>query len=300
MYRIRFHGRGGQGIKTAGRMLGTAFFLEGYEVQDAPLYGAERRGAPVFAYVRAARAPIFERGVIRNPDLVVVADDSLMAVPAAGILNGVGADTVMLVLSDTDADTWRHRLNCPGRILTLPPLPEGHAASPLCAGAAARLCGVIGEDSLFRAIREELAGLPEVSIELNIEEARQAYAGLSDQAGSIREGRVASIEGPPDWIDLPLDTADASAPAIHGAMTSLNLKTGLWRTLKPVIDYDRCNRCWWVCSEFCPDGAIRVEKDGKPVIDYDHCKGCLICVAQCPPHAIAAVPEHDQPGGGTS
>ncbi|MEN8711676.1 MAG: 2-oxoacid:acceptor oxidoreductase family protein, partial [Arenicellales bacterium] len=45
MYRIRFHGRGGQGMKTASRILGTAFFLAGYEVQDAPRYGAERRGA---------------------------------------------------------------------------------------------------------------------------------------------------------------------------------------------------------------------------------------------------------------
>ena len=48
--------------------------------------------------------------------------------------------------------------------------------------------------------------------------------------------------------------------------------------------------CWWVCSTFCPDSAIAVS-EGKPVIDYDHCKGCMICVAQCPPHAIAAVPE---------
>ena len=56
MYRLRFHGRGGQGMKTAGRILGTAFFLAGFEVQDAPRYGAERRGAPIFAYVRAARA----------------------------------------------------------------------------------------------------------------------------------------------------------------------------------------------------------------------------------------------------
>ena len=46
MYRIRLHGRGGQGLKTASRLLGTALFLEGFEVQDAPRYGAERRGAP--------------------------------------------------------------------------------------------------------------------------------------------------------------------------------------------------------------------------------------------------------------
>jgi pyruvate ferredoxin oxidoreductase gamma subunit len=45
-------------MKAASRILGNAFFLEGYEVQDAPRYGAERRGAPIFAYVRADREPI--------------------------------------------------------------------------------------------------------------------------------------------------------------------------------------------------------------------------------------------------
>jgi len=294
MYRIRFHGRGGQGIKTAGRMLGTAFFLEGWEVQDAPLYGAERRGAPVFAYVRAARKPIFERGIIRHPGLVVVADDSLVAVPAAGVLNGVNAQTVLLLLSSTAAEVWQQRLNFPGRILVLPPLPEEHAASPLCAGAAARLTGAISESTLQQAIRQELASLPEAAIRHNIEEAMQAYSGLAAHAGIAGETVLAEGVGAADWIDLALDTADASAPAIHGGLTSLLAKTGLWRTLKPVIDYDRCNRCWWVCSEFCPDGAIAVEKDGTPRIDYDHCKGCMICVAQCPPHAIAAVPEHQE------
>ena len=49
MYRIRFHGRGGQGVKTASQILSSALFLEGFEVQDAPRYGAERRGAPIFA-----------------------------------------------------------------------------------------------------------------------------------------------------------------------------------------------------------------------------------------------------------
>ena len=76
MYRIRFHGRGGQGLKTASRVLGSAFFCAGFEVQDAPRYGAERRGAPIFAYVRASKAPINERGIILHPDLVIVADDS--------------------------------------------------------------------------------------------------------------------------------------------------------------------------------------------------------------------------------
>src|SRR5512144_1444952 len=97
MYRIRFHGRGDQGIKTAGRILGTTFFLEGFEVQDAPFYGAERRGAPLFAYVRAAHKPISERGMIRHPDLVVVADDTLFAVLAARVLLGITSQTVLLL-----------------------------------------------------------------------------------------------------------------------------------------------------------------------------------------------------------
>ena len=46
MFEIRFHGRGGQGIKMASRVLGTALFRSGFTVQDAPKYGAERRGAP--------------------------------------------------------------------------------------------------------------------------------------------------------------------------------------------------------------------------------------------------------------
>jgi pyruvate ferredoxin oxidoreductase gamma subunit len=295
MFRIRFHGRGGQGIKTAGRMLGTAFFLQGYEVQDAPLYGAERRGAPVFAYVRAAKSPILERGVIRQADLVVVADDSLIAMPAAGVLNGVTGNTVLLILSGTGADIWQQRLNFPGRILTLPSLADGHVASPLCAGAAACLSGVVAETHLREAMRRELSSLPEALVQCNIDEALQAWTVLSHHAGIVREGTLVSAERAcaPDWIELPLEAAAASAPAIHAGLTSLAARTGLWRTLRPVIDYDRCNRCWWVCSEFCPDGAISVAADGTPRIDYDHCKGCLICVAQCPPHAIAAVPEHE-------
>jgi pyruvate ferredoxin oxidoreductase gamma subunit len=71
----------------------------------------------------------------------------------------------------------------------------------------------------------------------------------------------------------------------------VQVRTGLWRTMRPVIDYDLCNRCSWVCSTFCPDSAISVDEDRTPRIDYDHCKGCMICVAVCPPHAIRAVPE---------
>jgi pyruvate ferredoxin oxidoreductase gamma subunit len=95
----------------------------------------------------------------------------------------------------------------------------------------------------------------------------------------------------PQWVDALYEQARVAAPVIHGGLTSVEVRTGLWRTLRPVIDHERCNRCWWVCSTFCPDSAISIDGEGYPQIDYDHCKGCLICVAKCPPHAIAAIPE---------
>jgi pyruvate ferredoxin oxidoreductase gamma subunit len=297
MYRIRFHGRGGQGLKTASRMLGTALFLEGFQVQDAPRYGAERRGAPLFAYVRASKDAIHERGIIREPDLVVVADDSLVPVPAAGVLQGITARSVMLISTGEPAATWRDRLNFSGTLLTLPVEASEQATlrfvGAACTGAAARLLGVIPRATLEAAVREELAALGEDIIQRNLEQALAAFDRMADHAGCVNEGTAFSVAeaAAPDWIDLPVDEADAAAAAIHAAATSVEVRTGLWRILRPVIDYDRCNRCWWVCSEFCPDSAIKVLADGRPEIDYDHCKGCMICVAQCPPHAIAAVPE---------
>ena len=55
----------------------------------------------------------------------------------------------------------------------------------------------------------------------------------------------------------------------------------------------RCHRCSWICSTACPDGVVLVDAEGAPDIDYEHCKGCLVCLAQCPPHAIAALPEEE-------
>jgi len=297
MYRIRFHGRGGQGMKTASRILGSAFFLQGYEVQDAPRYGAERRGAPIFAYVRAARRTIQERGIILEPDLVIVADDSLLPMPAAGVLQGIVPRTVLLINSGETPETWRRRLNIAGPLLTLPAEAAAGAeqrfAGTALAGAAARLVGVITPAALEQAVQLELAGLGGEIVSANLDQALAAYERMAPEAGLVSEGEAFAVAAcqRPDWVELPLDEADVAAAAIHAGATSVEVRTGLWRTLRPVIDYPRCNRCWWVCSEFCPDSAIRVNAEQYPEIDYDHCKGCLICVAQCPAHAISAVPE---------
>jgi len=299
MYRIRFHGRGGQGMKTASRILGSAFFAEGFEVQDAPRYGAERRGAPIFAYVRASREPINERGVIQHPDLVIVADDTLVAIPAAGVLAGIIDRSVLLINSAETTATWQHRLNIGGPIITLPVSANVEDRLDLpyigatCAGAAARLLGVITRESLTSALESELAELGSEIIDRNMENALQAYDAVMEHSGVVTTGSAATARdyAQPAWVDLPFEGARIAAPTVYAAANSVEVRTGLWRTLRPVIDYDRCKRCWWVCSTFCPDGAIDVNADGQPQIDYDHCKGCMVCVAQCPPHAIAAIPE---------
>jgi pyruvate ferredoxin oxidoreductase gamma subunit len=304
MYRIRFHGRGGQGIKTASQVLGTALFLEGFEVQDAPRYGAERRGAPIFAYVRAARTAIHERGVITQPDLVVVADDTLAPIPAAGVMQGVGPDTVMLINSAEPPQEWQVRLKLAGPVLTLPVSAEVEERADLpfvgaaCTGAAARLIGVVRRESLEQAVREEIAKFGAAAVRRNVEQALHAYEVMHAHAGLVREGREVSAADyrPPQWIDVPVEEASVSAPDIRVPATSELTNTGTWRTYRPVIDYQLCNRCSWVCSTLCPDSAIKVASDHTPHIDYDHCKGCMLCVAVCPPHAIRAERERQDEG----
>ena len=300
MYRIRFHGRGGQGVKTASRILGTAFFLSGYEVQDAPRYGAERRGAPIFAFVRAAQDPINERGVITNPDLVVVADDSLVGIAAAGVMQGLSAETILLINSHENQSTWQSRLNTDATILVLPADEEIEDRANLpyvgsrCAAAAAALISTIDQAALEAAISEELIHLGDDVVKKNLETARYTFQLMRPHQGLMREGRKLTVDNyqQPAWIELELEEATISAPAIHAAATSSKIPTGLWRTMRPVIDYSLCKKCWWICGSYCPDGDINITEDGSPDIDYDHCKGCLVCVAQCPTHAISALPEH--------
>ncbi len=67
-------------------------------------------------------------------------------------------------------------------------------------------------------------------------------------------------------------------------------KTGSWRSVKPVIDYDLCIKCM-KCWKFCPDVSIRIEEE-MPIIDYTYCKGCGICAQECPVGAINL--EHEE------
>ena len=75
---IRWHGRGGQGAKTASLLLADAAFNTGKYIQGFPEYGPERMGAPITAYNRISDTPITIHSNIYEPDYVVVVDDSLL------------------------------------------------------------------------------------------------------------------------------------------------------------------------------------------------------------------------------
>lgn len=75
---IRWHGRGGQGAKTASLLLADAAFNTGKYIQGFPEYGPERMGAPITAYNRISTEPITIHSNIYEPDYVVVVDDTLL------------------------------------------------------------------------------------------------------------------------------------------------------------------------------------------------------------------------------
>ncbi|MBU2520017.1 MAG: 2-oxoacid:acceptor oxidoreductase family protein [Nanoarchaeota archaeon] len=94
MYEVRFHGRGGQGVKLSAHILGTAAFLSEFQTQDFAIYGAERRGAPVTSFCRIDKKEILSRGYIFEPDAVVVLDKTISE---KTVLKGVKNNTVIVI-----------------------------------------------------------------------------------------------------------------------------------------------------------------------------------------------------------
>ncbi|MBT7757702.1 MAG: 4Fe-4S binding protein [Rhodospirillaceae bacterium] len=287
-------------MKTASRLLGTALFKSGLEVQDAPRYGAERRGAPMVAFVRADRRAILERGAVVSPDLLLVADETLFQVPVAGVLAGLSPTTVLAIASSKSESIWRDRLKIDNPVYILPrdeiaaddTIPD---VSALIAGAAARLLGLVSLETLSQAVEAEIAQFGPRAVEHNLQAARKGFEAMVTGEGSVIEGATLGTDhyDRPEWIDLDLDLAATAAPNVYAMANSVLVRTGLWRTLRPVLDPGSCGKCVWICGSACPDGVIGVNDDGYPEVDYDHCKGCMICVVQCPRHAFAATPEQE-------
>lgn len=288
MIRIRFHGRGGHGVKTASRILGTAAFLAGFEAQDSPVYGAERRGAAVVAFTRISDSKILERGAIEHPDLIVIGDETLLEDAGAQVLaGGESASAVFVNAVSKEGISQADRIEPPLIVLdvtsrTIEVLGRASALSAGLAAAAARLVGCVPEDHLVEAVRDELRHVDASSeaIEKNVELAQQVFAELPRV-----DLHRAEIPASGEIYTMGHDEPVRSSPSILEVGNATERQTGAWRVERPVIDTDRCTRCG-ICFVRCPDGAIALDEHGYPVIDYDHCKGCMICWEQCPIQAI--------------
>jgi 2-oxoacid:acceptor oxidoreductase gamma subunit (pyruvate/2-ketoisovalerate family) len=89
MKEIRIHGRGGQGAVTAGIILAQAYFNNGEYVQTFPIFGVERRGAPVAAYVRVDSEEILQRYNVYSPHHVIVLDRALIDMDSVDVYAGI-------------------------------------------------------------------------------------------------------------------------------------------------------------------------------------------------------------------
>ncbi|MCD6591087.1 MAG: 2-oxoacid:acceptor oxidoreductase family protein [Candidatus Aenigmarchaeota archaeon] len=174
IYEVRFHGRGGQGVKMSSHVLGRAAFLSGFFTQDFAVYGAERRGAPLTSFCRISKEPVATRGYIFEPDYVICLDPTLrMDIVTNGLknsgfllLNSTEKPNIDAKFKIKNIDATRIALEIIGR-----PIPN-----IAILGAFAKLTDFISMRSLEKAIRIELeeaghAGL----IDANIKAARKCY-----------------------------------------------------------------------------------------------------------------------------
>ncbi len=106
---IRWHGRGGQGAKTASLLLADAAFNTGKYIQGFPEYGPERMGAPITAYNRISSDPITVHSNIYEPDYVVVVDDTLLE--SVNVTSGLKPSGAIVINTTKSADYLKSVLN---------------------------------------------------------------------------------------------------------------------------------------------------------------------------------------------
>ena len=115
---IRWHGRGGQGAKTACLLLADAAFASGKYVQGFPEYGPERMGAPITAYNRISDDPCPIHSYIYNPDYVVVVDETLLK--SVDVTAGLNSEGAIVINSDRPPEEFRPLLRgYTGKVYTI-------------------------------------------------------------------------------------------------------------------------------------------------------------------------------------
>jgi 2-oxoacid:acceptor oxidoreductase gamma subunit (pyruvate/2-ketoisovalerate family) len=183
MIEIKISGRGGQGAVLASQILASAFFEKGFYVQAFPSFGAERRGAPVSAFLRVAQEEISLRYSVQNPDWLVLFDADLLKNPA--VTGGTGERTSILVNAgpDREPDVRACRSLF---VVDATAIAEEHQlkttsfgiVNTAMAGAFAKSSNLLGIESVVKAIEEMVP----VKKAQNAAAAREAYEKVREIA----------------------------------------------------------------------------------------------------------------------
>ena len=171
MIEIRWHGRGGQGAKTASLLLADAAFNTGKYIQGFPEYGPERMGAPITAYNRISDNPITIHSNIYEPDYVVVVDDTLLE--AVDVTAGLKESGAIIINSTKSADVLKEHLKgYKGSIYTINARKVSEEAlgryfpnTPMLA-AIVKVSGIMSDEALLKdmegSFKHKFAKKPEV------------------------------------------------------------------------------------------------------------------------------------------
>lgn len=179
---IRWHGRGGQGAKTASLLLADAAFNTGKYIQGFPEYGPERMGAPITAYNRISDEKITIHSNIYEPDYVVVVDDSLLE--SLDVTAGLKEDGAIVINTTKTPEEVREKLRgYKGKVCTIDAkkisietLGAYFPNTPMLA-AIVKVSGIMEEDAflndMVESFKHKFAKKPEV-IDGNMEAIKRA------------------------------------------------------------------------------------------------------------------------------
>jgi len=182
MKEIRWHGRGGQGAKTASQLLADINLQEGKFVQSFPEYGPERSGAPIRAYNRVSDEKIRVHSGVDKPELVAVVDPTLLQ--AANPTEGLSEDGVLLVNTSKSSEEVKNETGFDGKVLTFnaskvaEEAGSGYANIPML-GALVAVLGTdydVAEAEVKKALSKKL---PEEIVEMNLRAFKVGYETLS-------------------------------------------------------------------------------------------------------------------------
>ncbi|HAD82720.1 MAG: pyruvate synthase [Candidatus Edwardsbacteria bacterium RIFOXYD12_FULL_50_11] len=181
MVEIRWHGRGGQGAKTAALLFADAALAVGKYVQAFPEYGPERMGAPVQSFNRIDDKPILMHCPVKSPSVVVVLDPTLMA--SINVTAGLGKEGTLIINTGLDAAEIKKSVKFDGKIFTVDASKISEETigrkipnTPMLA-ALVKVTGMLDFDSMLEDTQKKLAKKfahrPEV-IEGNIQSMKRA------------------------------------------------------------------------------------------------------------------------------